>query len=62
MIKTDTKQKRAALTSGVSADGMQINYVRKPAPAPAPDRKTLKESGALPAKGCAGRGQHPPRS
>ena len=46
-IKIETKKTGAAMTSGLTAEGMQINYTRKPAPTPPPERKTLKESGAL---------------
>jgi hypothetical protein len=53
-IKIETKNRGAAMTSGLTAEGIQINYARKPAPTFPPERKTLKESGALQIAGAAG--------
>jgi len=46
-IKIETKNRGAAMTWGLTAEGIQINYAHKPASTPPPRRKTLKESGAF---------------
>ena len=61
-IKIETKKTGAAMTSGLTAEGMQINYARKSAPMPPPERTTLKDSGALNTAGAAARlAERPPR-
>ena len=61
-IKIETKKTGAAMTSGLTAEGMQINYARKSAPTPPPERTTLKESGAAERPASAARSaERPPR-